>query len=310
LTGSIEIHTIEAALNTNESVSVLGIVAATILMLAALGFKLSMVPFHTWTPDVYEGSSAALAGYMSVVPKIAAFVVAMRLFEMLMLLNIPWIEGMIYALVVITMTLGNITALVQEDVKRMLAYSSIAHAGFVMAAIIIGSTEANAGLFLYWTLFMFTNLGAFTMLWMTRHKKNLWDERYQHPFTKFAGLVKVSPIMAITMAVFMFALAGLPPLSVFWGKLYLLSAAVNSGYIYLAVIMALNSAIAVYYYMKLVVFMFLKEQVSDDGEIYLSNATPILIAILTMAVIITAGSAIVVDPLLEFFLTKVSMSGF
>jgi NADH-quinone oxidoreductase subunit N len=183
LTGSIEIHTIEAALNTNESVSVLGIVAATILMLAALGFKLSMVPFHTWTPDVYEGSSAALAGYMSVVPKIAAFVVAMRLFEMLMLLNIPWIEGMIYALVVITMTLGNITALVQEDVKRMLAYSSIAHAGFVMAAIIIGSTEANAGLFLYWTLFMFTNLGAFTMLWMTRHKKNLWDERYQHPFT-------------------------------------------------------------------------------------------------------------------------------
>jgi NADH-quinone oxidoreductase subunit N len=229
LTGSIEIHTIEAALNTNESVSVLGIVAATILMLAALGFKLSMVPFHTWTPDVYEGSSAALAGYMSVVPKIAAFVVAMRLFEMLMLLNIPWIEGMIYALVVITMTLGNITALVQEDVKRMLAYSSIAHAGFVMAAIIIGSTEANAGLFLYWTLFMFTNLGAFTMLWMTRHKKNLWDERYQHPFTKFAGLVKVSPIMAITMAVFMFALAGLPPLSVFWGKLYLLSAAVNSG---------------------------------------------------------------------------------
>jgi NADH-quinone oxidoreductase subunit N len=148
------------------------------------------------------------------------------------------------------------------------------------------------------------------MLWMTRHKKNLWDERYQHPFTKFAGLVKVSPIMATTMAVFMFALAGLPPLSVFWGKLYLLSAAVNSGYIYLAVIMALNSAIAVYYYMKLVVFMFLKEQVSDDGEIYLSNATPLLIAILTIAVIITSASALAIDPLLEFFLTKVSMSGF
>jgi NADH-quinone oxidoreductase subunit N len=116
--------------------------------------------------------------------------------------------------------------------------------------------------------------------------------------------------MAITMAVFMFALAGLPPLSVFWGKLYLLSAAVNSGYIYLAVIMALNSAIAVYYYMKLVVFMFLKEQVSDDGEIYLSNATPLLIAILTIAVIITSASALAIDPLLEFFLTKVSMSGF
>jgi NADH-quinone oxidoreductase subunit N len=310
LTGSIEINEIAAYLSLESTTSLVGVLAATIFMLGALGFKLSIVPFHAWTPDVYEGSSSALAGYMSVVPKIAAFVVAMRLFEVLLDLGIDWIENTIYALVVITMTVGNITALVQEDVKRMLAYSSIAHGGFVMAALIIGTTEANAGLFLYWILFMLTNLGAFTMLWMTRHRKNLWDERYQHPYTKFAGLVQVKPYMATTMAVFMFALAGMPPLSVFWGKLYLMSAAINSGYIYLAIIMALNSAVAVYYYMKLVVFMFLKEPVSDDGDIYMTNATPILKVILGISVIFTISAALMIDPLLEFLLQQVSISGF
>lgn len=310
LTGSIEIGQIAETIHANSTISLVGILAATIFMLGALGFKLSIVPFHTWTPDVYEGSSAALAGYMSIVPKVAAFVVAMRLFETLIALEIFWIEDMLYALVVITMTLGNLTALVQEDVKRMLAYSSIAHAGFVMAAIVIGSTEANAGMFLYWILFMFTNLGAFTMLWMTRHKQNLWDERYQHPFAKFAGLVKVNPGMATVMAVFMFALAGMPPLSVFWGKLYLMGAAVNSGYIYLAVIMAINSAIAVYYYMKLVVFMFLKEPTSDDGSIYMVNATGVLKFIISIAVIISVVSAVMVEPILDYLLNYIALSGF
>ncbi len=310
LTGSIEINQIATHLSIDSTVSVVGVLAATIFMLGALGFKLSIVPFHTWTPDVYEGSSSALAGYMSVVPKVAAFVVAMRLFESLLDLNIDWVENIIYALVVITMTMGNITALVQEDVKRMLAYSSIAHGGFVMAALIIGTTEANAGLFLYWVLFMFTNLGAFTMLWMTRHRKNLWDERYQHPFSKFAGLVQVKPYMATVMAVFMFALAGMPPLSVFWGKLYLMSAAINSGYIFLAIIMAINSAIAVYYYMKLVVFMFLKEPTTDDGNIYMTNASSILKVILGVSVVISISSALMIDPLLDFLLNQVAMSGF
>lgn len=310
LTGSIEINEIAANISVNSGISILGVVAATIFMVGALGFKLSIVPFHTWTPDIYEGSSSALAGYMSVVPKMAAFVVAMRLFEVLLDLDILWIENMLYMLVVITMTVGNITALVQEDVKRMLAYSSIAHAGFVLAALLIGTTEANAALFLYWILFMFTNLGAFTMLWMTRHRKNLWDERYQHPFNKFAGLVKVNPTMAAVMAVFMFALAGMPPLSVFWGKLYLMGAAINSGYIYLAIIMALNSAVAVYYYMKLVVFMFLKEPISDDGEIYMTNASPILKVILGISVIFTISAALMIDPILEFLLHQVSVSGF
>jgi NADH-quinone oxidoreductase subunit N len=310
LTGSIEIHSIAANLSTHETLPVIGVLAGSIFMLGALGFKLSLVPFHTWTPDVYEGSSAAMAGYMSIVPKIAAFVVAMRLFETLLLFKIEWLEGILYAIIVITITFGNITALVQDDVKRMLAYSSIAHAGFVLSALVIGTTQANSALFLYWILFMFTNLGAFTILWATGHKKNLWDERYDHPYSKFAGLIKVRPMMAVTMAFFMFGLAGIPPLSIFWGKLYLLSAAVNSGYIGLAIIMVINSAIAVYYYMKLVVYMFLLEPVNDDGRIYMVNITSTLKVIFVIAVIVTIFSALIIEPLLNFILTKVAMSGF
>lgn len=310
MTGSVEIHQIEEALLARNFEPLVGVLAATTFMIGALGFKLSLVPSHTWTPDVYEGSSAPLAGYMSVVPKIAGFVVAMRLFEMLVLSGVVWLEYMLYAIVVLTMTLANITALVQEDVKRMLAFSSIAHAGSIMAAILIGTTQANTALFLYWILFMFTNLGAFTMLWMVRHRKNLWDERYQHPYSKFSGMVKIMPITATIMAIFMFALAGMPPFSVFWGKLYLLSSAVNAGFIGLAIIIAFNSAVAMYYYMKLVVYMFLKEPVSDDVSLYSTNASTPLKSIVGFAVMITIFAILFVEPLLNVITKYVSMSGF
>jgi len=310
LTGSVEIHQIAEGLAARSFEPLAAILAGTVFMIAALGFKLSIVPFHTWTPDVYEGSSSALAGYMSVVPKIAGFVVAMRLFEMLIGSGVLWLENILYGAVVLTMTMGNILALVQEDVKRMLAFSSIAHAGFVLSAILIGTTESNAGLFLYWVLFMFTNLGAFTMLWATRHRKNLCDNRYQHPFSKFSGMIKVMPTNAVIMGIFMFALAGMPPFSVFWGKLYLMSAAVNSGFIVLAIIMAMNSAVAVYYYMKLIVYMFLKEPVSADENIYQSNTSTVLKVILGFAVLITSISVVLVEPLLEIITNYIVSSGF
>ncbi|NLC28025.1 MAG: NADH-quinone oxidoreductase subunit NuoN [Campylobacteraceae bacterium] len=310
LTGSVEISAIVDVLYERNFDPIVGVLGASVFMLAALGFKLSIIPFHTWTPDVYEGSSAALAGYMSIVPKVAGFVVAMRLFEMLIQSGVVWLEDILFLAVVLTMTLGNLMALVQTDVKRMLAFSSISHAGFVLSAILIGSTQANVGLFLYWILFMFTNLGAFTMLWIARNKQNLWDKRYQHPFTKFSGMVKVTPIGATIMAVFMFSLAGLPPFSVFWGKIFLMSAAVNEGYIGLALVMAINSAIAVYYYMKLVVYMFLKEPIAKDGSIYSVNASTPLKSIIGFALVATLISVIFVSPLIDFIMSHVVASGF
>jgi NADH-quinone oxidoreductase subunit N len=312
LTGSVEIHKIEEVLIARDFQPIWGVLLAVVFMIAALGFKLSMVPFQTWVPDVYEGASAALAGYMSIVPKIAGFVVAMRLFEFLVHADIVWVQNILWVVAVVTMTATNIMALVQEGVKRMLAYSSVSHAGFAMSAILIGTTQANSALFLYWILFTFINLGAFTMLWVSRHKgEQKWGEtRFDHPYEKFSGMVKIMPINAVIMGMFMFSLAGVPPFSLFWGKLYLMSSAVNAGFISLAVIMAINSAISVYYYLKLVVFMFLKDPVEEDGTVYMRNSSTALKTIIGFAAAMTLFATLFVSPLLEMITNYVKSSGF
>ncbi len=309
VTGSVELNQIAEIMAADGYSNIGYILVGVVFMLASFGFKLSMVPFHTWTPDVYEGSSAALAGYMSIVPKIAAFVVAMRLFEFLIHAEIVWLEVILYIGVVITMTAANIWALVQTDVKRMLAYSSISHAGFVMAAILIGTTQANTGLFLYWVLFSFTNLGAFTMLWVSRQKNLPAGQSSDHPFEKFSGMVKTSPMAALMMGLFMLSLAGIPPFALFWGKLYLIGSAVSAGYTVLALIMALNSAIAGYYYVKLIVYMFMKEPVLD-GKVYMVNASLSLKTIIGFAAVATIFAFVAVNPLLELISAFVYNSGY
>ncbi len=311
LTGSVELHKIFEVLAQNNFQPSIMILTAAIFMLVSLGFKMAIVPFHTWAPDVYEGSSAAMAGYISVIPKVAGIVVMMRIFESLVNTGIIWIEHMLYAIVVLTMTLANIWALVQDDVKRMLAYSSISHAGFVMAAIMIGTPQANEGIFLYWILFTFTNIGAFGMLWASRKRGVSFHERYDHPFEKFAGMIKSMPLGAVLMGLFMLTLAGVPPFSVFWGKLYLISAAVNDNYIILALIMAINSAISAYYYLKLIVYMFLKESViSEDNSVYMANASISLKVVLGIAAFFTLSSIFFVSPILDFSSKLMEMSGF
>lgn len=310
ITGAVEIHQISMILAQDQYANIGFVLVAVVFLLAAFGFKLSMVPFHTWTPDVYEGSSAALAGYMSIVPKIAGFIVAMRLFEFLIHSGVVWLQVILYAGVVITMTASNIWALVQNDVKRMLAYSSISHAGFVMAAILIGTTQANSGLFLYWALFSFTNLGAFTMLWVSRQKNLIPGQSSDHPYEKFSGLIKTMPMAAVMMALFMLSLAGLPPFGLFWGKMYMISAAVTGGYTVLALIMALNSAIAAYYYLKLVVFMFMKEPVAEYEKYYLMNASLSLKTIIGIAAVGTIFAVFAVNPLLKIITAFVYNSGY
>ena len=311
LTGSVEINQIATVLAANEYVDIGYVLVGVVFMLGSFGFKLSVVPFHTWAPDVYEGSSAAMAGYMSIVPKIAAFVVAMRLFEFLIHSGVIWLEVVLWILVVVTMTAANIWALVQTDVKRMLAYSSISHAGFVMAAILIGTTQSNSALFLYWILFSFTNLGSFSMLWMSRQKHIPDHQSSDHSYDKFAGMIKTAPVAAVIMGLFMLSLAGLPPFALFWGKLYMISSAVTSGYTVLALIMALNSAIAGYYYIKLIVYMFMKEPVmGNDGHIYVSNATLALKSIIGFAAVGTIFAFLALNPLLEFITAFVYNSGY
>jgi NADH-quinone oxidoreductase subunit N len=309
LTGSVELGQISASLVASDFANYPIILLGVVFIIGGLGFKLSLVPFHTWAPDVYEGSSSAMAGYMSIVPKIAAFVVALRFFEIFVSVDNRWVEMVLYIIVITTMTLPNMVALVQTDVKRMLAYSSVSHAGFVMGAILVGTTQATEGLFLYWILFTFTNLGAFAMLWVNR-TKNTHGFQSDHPFEKFSGLIKLAPIPATIMGLFLLSLAGIPPFSLFWGKMYLIGATVNGGYIVLALIMALNSAIAAYYYLKLIVYMFLKEPRADDRIEFMGNANKPLKAVIGISAVITVTSIIYIDPLLEVISTYVQMSGF
>ncbi len=311
LTGSVELYKVAEVLATrvNETGLMIAIFGSSVLLLVAFAFKISLFPFHTWAPDVYEGASAPLAGYMSVVPKVAAFVVSIRIFGMYLDLGIEWVRWTILILAVITMTLANIMALVQNDVKRMLAYSSISHAGFIMAALALDTTEGNTSIFLYYALFMFTNLGAFAMLWISRHKTRRFDKRYDHPYEKFSGLIQIMPMGAVIMAIFMLSLAGVPPFSVFWGKIYVMQAAVNAGYIWLAIIMGLNSAIAAYYYLKLIVYMFLKDPVKDVDTVYYNISRPLMV-IIGFATAATVLAIFYVQPLISYLYYMISASGY
>jgi NADH-quinone oxidoreductase subunit N len=287
LSASVDINEIVMRLSDRGFSPMLGILGALTLMLGAIGFKLSLIPFHTWMPDVYEGSAAPLAGYISIVPKIAAFIVVVRIFEPFIALDTAWVENIFYIFAAVTMTLSNLMALVQTDVKRMLAFSSISHAAFILCAVL---AEANNAMFIYWILFMFTNIGAFALLWASN--SSLYNESFQHSFSRFSGLIKTAPVTAVLMALFMLSLAGIPPFSVFWGKIYIMSAVINSGYIFLAVIMAVNSAIAVYYYLKLIVYMFLKQ---PETKTYVNNVSFAISIVVGITAAITLTAVLLVE---------------
>lgn len=278
------------------------LILGSIFFIVSIGFKLSLIPFHTWVGDVYEGASALMSGFISVVPKIAGFVVAIRLFEVLMASGISWLGDTLYIISVLTMSLANIAALVQQDIKRMLAFSSIVHSGFVLGAIVVNNPAtngANLGLFLYWIMFLFANLGAFAILYLSSSHVGTWDTRFEHPYSKFDGLVITAPFLAFAMAIFMLTLAGVPPFGVFWGKMYIMGEAIANGYIFLAVAMAVNSAISVYYYLKLIVHLLLKSPVAPKSA-YIKNASNMIVAVLIVSALFCLASPLLLKKIVEF----------
>lgn len=307
LTGTLELSKMADVFIAGDFENLALILIGIAFILGALGFKLSLVPFHTWVPDVYEGSTASLVAFMSIVPKMAGFVVALRFFDIFIASGNIFVEVILYACVILTMTIPNIIALMQNDIKRMLAYSSISNAGFAMSAILIGTTQATTALFLYWILFLVTNLGSFGMLWLNSSKddKNFSSE---HALEKYSGLIKTSPLTAVLMALFLLSLTGIPPFALFWGKLYLLGAAINAGFIVLSIIIALNSALAAYYYLKPIVFMFLKEPI---GEVkYMQNETSITKTMMIFCAFFVSVSIFFIENLLEIISYYVQISGF
>jgi NADH-quinone oxidoreductase subunit N len=233
-------------------------------MTTGVAFKIAAVPFHYWTPDAYQGSPTPVTGYLSVGPKVGAFALILRLFGGALLpLHADW-NIVIMVLAVLTMTLGNLVALTQDNVKRMLAYSSIAHTGYMLvgfAAFGAGRIEGLQGLLYYGAAYAFMNLGAFAVIAALQKRAGVTSN-----LSTFAGLIRREPMLASLMFLFLLSLTGIPPTAGFFGKWYVISAAVAAGgwLNVLAVVAVLNAAMAAFYYLRVAVYMFMRE---PDGEI-------------------------------------------
>ena len=276
-TGSTNIDAISLVLRSGN-VPVLAYVA-TALIFVGLGFKVSSAPFHVWAPDVYEGAPAPVVGLMSTGPKAAAFAVLLRV---LIEARAPGYFWLIWVSAALSMTLGNVCALVQNNVKRLLAYSSIAHAGYLLVAFAAQPELGTSAAMFYTAAYAAMNLGAFAVV---SHFANA-GEKYV-TLEDYAGLGRTSPVLAATFTFFLMSLIGIPITGGFFAKFYVLSAALKSNLVGLALILVLNSAVGAYYYLRIIVMMYMRE---PRGEV---PVTPVPAA---------AGLAIAVCVLLTLYL--------
>jgi NADH-quinone oxidoreductase subunit N len=225
--------------------------AAIAFMFVGLGFKVAAAPFHVWTPDVYEGAPAPIVGFMSTAPKAAAFAVLLRL---VFVVNVPGRFWLIWMAAALSMTLGNVGALVQNNVKRLLAYSSIAHAGYLLVAFAAAPSMGTSAAMFYTAAYAAMNLGAFAVV---SHFGNA-GERYVN-LEDYEGLGRSSPLLAATLTIFLLSLIGIPMTGGFFAKFYVFSAAVKANLIWLTIIGVLNSGVGAYYYLRIIVVMYMKE---------------------------------------------------
>ena len=271
-TGTTSLAGIAEALAGGEPSLTLSL--ALVLLVAGMGFKIAAVPFHMWAPDVYEGAPTPVTAYLSVGSKAASFAMILRIFiEGLPSLVVDW-QALFWVLAAITMTVGNLAAITQSNTKRMLAYSSIAHAGYVLIGVVAGTERGVAAAMVYLWVYLFMQLGAFAVVAMLRRKDVVGDE-----LQDLSGLYLRKPLAAVAMLIFMLSLGGIPPTAGFMGKLWLFAAAIESGLVWLAVIFVVNSVISLYYYYRVVVFMWLKDETSGpEMAINPALATALVIA--------------------------------
>jgi len=264
---------------------------AMIFLLAGFGFKVAIVPFHMWTPDVYEGAPTSVTAYMSVAMKTATFAVFLRVFlEVFGPIKPHWTAWLI-VLSLLTMLVGNLAAIAQQNIKRMLAYSSIAHAGYAMIGLIVGGGLGTMSLMLYMAIYTVMNLGAFGVVILMRRTGAQGEQ-----ISDLSGLAKEQPAVALAMLIFMFSLAGLPPTAGFVAKFYLFMAAVNAGLAWLAVVGVLLSAVSAYYYLRVVMVMYMKE---PSGPIELAWS-PSAVAAIALILAVTLAIGLYPSPLVSY----------
>jgi NADH-quinone oxidoreductase subunit N len=277
LSGTTNLRVMATAFSGQEQDPLL--VLAVILIVAGLGFKIAAVPFHMWAPDVYEGAPTPITAFLSVGSKAASFAMLLRIcIEGIPTMSADW-RLLFEVLAIVTMTVGNLAALTQTNLKRMLAYSSIAHAGYLLMGLVAGTPRGISAMLIYLFVYAFMQLGAFAVIIMMRRRDIVGDE-----LKDFSGLHFRHPFAAFAMLLFMLSLGGIPPTAGFMGKFWLFGAAIEAGYVWLAVIGVLNSAVSLYYYVRVVVFMYLKKE-TTGSEPSLSPGLAFTVALAVVATI-------------------------
>ena len=269
LTGTTNLESIRQTLAGGGAPSLLLTGAAAALMFVGFGFKISAVPFQVWAPDVYQGAPAPVSGFLSVGPKAAAFAILIRTYQTAFGPIAQNWQAFIWICALATMIVGNFAAIQQTNIKRMLAYSSIAHAGYVLVAVTAHSEIGAAAAMFYLAAYAFTNFGAFAVVTHVARK----GERYVK-IDDFAGLAQRQPGLAAMLAIFLLSLIGVPLTGGFFGKFYIFKAALDSNLVWLTVLGLLNSAVAAYYYLRVLVVMYMKDP--DSATESLPAAGPAL----------------------------------
>jgi NADH-quinone oxidoreductase subunit N len=253
-TGSTNLDRIAAASATAGPLLLVGLA----LLLVGFGFKISSVPFHMWAPDVYQGAPTSITALIATGSKAAAFAALIRVLVVALRGAQPDWSALLWGLAALTMTVGNVVALAQSNLKRMLAYSSIAHVGYMLMGLVAGGAAGAGAILFYLLAYTFTTVGAFGVIGLCARAG---EEAVE--VDDYAGLSRRHPVLAATLALFLLSLVGIPPLAGFVAKFYLFGSAVQAGYLWLTIIAVLNSAVAAYYYLRVIVYMYMRE---PEGE--------------------------------------------
>jgi NADH-quinone oxidoreductase subunit N len=311
ITGSTNLYIINQALQGMD-LNNLALILSVILIFAGIGFKISAAPFHFWTPDVYEGAPVTITAYLSIASKAAGFALLIRFIKAAFvdsvsaegywtLLNIIDWRLFFVVISILTMTLGNFAALWQNNLKRMLAYSSIAHAGYLLLGLAVLSNQGLIAIMIYFAIYAFMNLGAFLVIMLIANQTG------SEELDDYNGLGYSMPILGVSLTIFLVSLTGLPPTAGFIAKLYLFIALVDANMITVAVIALLNTVVSLYYYVRVLKHLYLKPQEVHTIEYKPSFGNTVLIMSLLVPVLVFG---VYFTPLVELAKTSVSFLGF
>ena len=311
LTGSTNLYQINTVLQSTDIQS-FTLLLAGLLVFTGIGFKISAAPFHFWTPDVYEGAPIPITAYLSIASKAAGFALFVRFIKITFIKNVApngdwellglvdW-RAIIIVISILTMTLGNFTALWQNNIKRLLAYSSIAHAGYLLLGLAVLSDQGLTAILIYFIVYAFMNLGAFFIVMLIANKIGSED------LDDYKGLGSKTPFLAVCLGIFLVSLTGLPPTAGFIGKLYLFIALVNAKMIIVAVIALLNTVVSLYYYIKILKNMFLDASEKEVEPFTASIPNTVLTVAMVIPVLLFG---IYFTPLVNIAKSSIALLGF